>query len=125
MYPQTNYEMSEDDLKEILNACKPTPVMKIGDYVVPSPQENANRAWERLGTKMGFDHTTVKPIPGKGNRFFSAVPSETEEARKEREKREAKEAREREIAKLEEEIAVKVKKLEMLRKGVEVGQTDR
>ena len=68
---------------------------------------------------MGFDYTTVKPIPGKGNRFFSAVPSETEEAGKEREKREAKEAREREIAKLEAEIAERVQSLEFLKKGAE------
>lgn len=78
MYPRTNYEMTEDDLKELLDACKPTPVIMIGNYVPASPQENANRAWARLGEKMGFDSDTVRPIPGKGNRFFAAVPSETE-----------------------------------------------
>ncbi len=60
-YPRTNYIMTEEDLKVILNACKPTPVMKIGSYTGSSPQENANRAWEALGKKMGFDYNTVRP----------------------------------------------------------------
>lgn len=69
-----NYEMTEEDLQELLNACKPTPAMKIGSYIPPTPQENANIAWRNLGKKMGFNHTTVRPIQGKGQRFFSAIP---------------------------------------------------
>lgn len=68
------YEMTEEDLKELLDACKPVVAMKIGNYIPRSPQENANMAWERLGKKMGFNHMTVKPIPSKGDRFFSAIP---------------------------------------------------
>ena len=70
------YEMTEEDLNELLDACKPTRVMMIGSYIPPSPQENANRAWRRLGEKMGFDYLTVKPIAGKGQRFFSATKTE-------------------------------------------------
>lgn len=105
MYPRTNYEMTEEDLEEILNACKPVPVMMIGGHVPASQQENANRAWERLGKKMGFDYMTVRPIQGKGNRFFSAVPTENETQREERLKREAEEKRLLEIKRLEREIA--------------------
>ena len=75
MYPRVNYEMTEEDLKKIIEACKPTVCIKIGDYTPPSPQENANRAWEALGKRMGFDSLTVRPIPGKGDRFFSAMRS--------------------------------------------------
>ena len=91
MYPRTEYEMSEDDLEKLLEACKPTPVMFLtgGVPIGGTPQENANHAWERLGQEMGFDFNTVQPIPGKGQRFFSAIPSETAEARKERQAREA------------------------------------
>ena len=88
MYPRINYEMTKDDLKELLNACKPTLVMKIGSYIPPTPQENVNRAWKNLGKKMGFDHMTVQPIPGKSQEFFSAIPSETEFQKEERVKRE-------------------------------------
>jgi hypothetical protein len=105
MYPRTNYEMTEADLQEILDACKPVPAMMIGGTLPSSPQENANNAWRRLGGKMGFDHMTVQPIGGKGNRFFSAVPTEPEEVRAERLEREAEEKRVAEIARLEAEIA--------------------
>ncbi len=73
MMPRTAYEMSESDLAETLDACKPTRVMMVGSYSPASPQENANNAWARLGTKMGFGGATVRPIQGKGQRFFTAI----------------------------------------------------
>ena len=103
-YPRTNYEMTEDDLAAILRACKPTPVMMIGGTTSRSPQENANAAWSRLGEKMGFDYTTVQPAQGKGDRFFTAIPSETDEARSERLTREADEKKQAEISRIETEI---------------------
>jgi hypothetical protein len=68
------YEMSESDLKKILEAGRPVPCMMIGNYAPPSQQENVNSAWEALGKKMGFNHETVEPIDGKPDRFFSALP---------------------------------------------------
>lgn len=107
MYPRTNYEMTEDDLKELLDACKPTPVMFItgGRSIGNSPQENANLAWERLGKKMGFDHMTVRPDPSKGNRFFTAVPSETTEQREARLASEKEAVKQAEIVRIKGEIA--------------------
>lgn len=69
------YEMTEEQLQEILNACKPTPVMYMsgGVPMFNTPQENANHAWKLLGEKMGFKHMTVRPN-GKGDRFFTAEP---------------------------------------------------
>lgn len=84
MKERVNYEMTEADLKKLIEASKPTPCMMIGSYVTPTPQENANMAWAKLGKKMGFDPMTVQPIPGKSERFFSAVPVEGEEAIKEK-----------------------------------------
>ena len=104
MLPRTEYEMTEADLATLLDACKPTPVMMIGGHGGTSPQENANAAWARLGAQMGFRPMTVRPIGGKGQRFFSAVPSETAEARDERLAREAEEQREAEISRLKAEI---------------------
>lgn len=103
-YPRTSYEMSKDDLDAILDACKSTPVIMIGGTTSRSPQENANAAWERLGKKMGFDYTTVQPAQGKGDRFFTAIPSETDEARSERLAREAYETKLAEISRIEAEI---------------------
>lgn len=71
----TEFEMSAAELSELLDACKPTPVMFLsgGQPIGPSQQENANAAWARLGKKMGFDPMTVQPIEGKGMRFFKAL----------------------------------------------------
>ena len=32
MYPRINYELTDKELVELLEASKPTPVMKIGSY---------------------------------------------------------------------------------------------
>ena len=68
-----NFEMTQEQLDEIMNACKPTPVMYLsgGKPMFNSQQENANYAWEKLGKELGFKHMTVRPN-GKGDRFFSA-----------------------------------------------------
>lgn len=116
MYPRTNYEMTQADLDEILEACKPVPMIMLQGGVPRSPQENANRAWEKLGVKMGFDHMTVQPTD-RGDRFFTAVPSETETARAEREKRESEEARQKQIQLLKDEISERQTRLQSLENG--------
>jgi hypothetical protein len=68
-----NYEMTAEDLQELLNAIKPVPMIALQCGNPPSPQENANAAWARLGNKMGFKHMTVEPT-GQGPRYFSAEP---------------------------------------------------
>lgn len=111
MYPRTEYEMTQADLDTILDTCKPVPYMVFGGRAPRSPQENANAAWAALGQKMGFDHMTVRPIDGKSQRFFSAVPSETESARKDRLEREGREKRQQEITRIRDEIAEREKQL--------------
>ena len=69
------YEMTQADLDKILDACKPVRYMVVGGVMPSTPQENANAAWAELGSRMGFDHMSVKPVSGKGDRFFTAVPS--------------------------------------------------
>ena len=66
------FEMTENQLKELMEACKPVPYMIIGDVMPSSPQENANRAWEKLGSEMGFNGMTVQPVQGKGVAYFTA-----------------------------------------------------
>lgn len=67
------FEMSDADLKELLEACKSVPYLVMGGMEPRSPQQNANDAWARLGKRMGFDSTTVEASE-KGNKFFWAVP---------------------------------------------------
>ncbi len=104
MYPRTNYEMTEADLEKILDACKPVPMIMLQCGAPRSPQDRANDAWAELGNRMGFDAMTVQPAPG-GNRFFTAIPSETEEQRAERIAKEREEAKRAEIARINSEIA--------------------
>lgn len=114
MYPRVAYEMTEDDLKAIIAACnKPAPVMFLpgGQEMFSSRQEDANRAWAELGQRMGFDPMTVRSIEGKGQRFFTAVVSETDAQRTERLAREVEEKRQTEISQLNTEIAERQKRL--------------
>lgn len=69
------YEMTTDQLKDLLESCKPVPAIMLQCGPSPSVQENANAAWRRLGEVMGFDHMTVQPS-GQGDRFFTAEPKE-------------------------------------------------
>ena len=104
MYPRTNYEMTEDDLNRILEACKPVPYIVIGGHPPRSQQENANAAWAELGKRMGFDEMTVQP-DSRGTRYFTAISSETEAERAQRMALEEKERYERERERLQKVIA--------------------
>lgn len=103
-YPRTNYEMTDRDLAELLEACKPVAYMVVGGHAPSSPQENANRAWAALGKKMGFDGDSVVPRDGMGMRHFTAIPTETPEAKAERDQLMAIEAKKANIARLEQEV---------------------
>ena len=71
---RVNYQMTEEDKRDMIDACKGMPLMELGGYPVQSPSQRAREAWKLLGEKMGFDYKTVKPRIGKGERFFTAIP---------------------------------------------------
>lgn len=94
------FEMTDEDLATLKDAGKPTPAMwgSGGEPFCGTPQENANRAWERLGAKMDFKSVTVQPVAGKGQKFFRAEASTKEVTRREAEHKIAEEdAREEEL----------------------------
>jgi len=103
MYPRTNYEMTQDDMNALLDAMKSTPMIMLNCGSQRSVQEKANAAWARLGEKMGFDSDTAQPT-GKGDRFFSAIPSETELHKTERIAREIEDEKRATVKKLEGDI---------------------
>lgn len=74
MATMKEYEMSDDDLKDLLDNCKPVVAIALQCGERATPQEKANRWWKALGERLGFDHMTVRPIFGKSERFFTAVP---------------------------------------------------
>ena len=77
---KNQYELTQQDYEELLKACRPTRVMSFDGVhnMFPSFQENANRAWQELGRKMGFQWDSVEPSC-KGDRFFQAEPQEGKE----------------------------------------------
>lgn len=68
------FEITDEQLQELKKASQPTPLMYLsgGQPMGPSPQENANRAWQKLGNELGFDHMSVQPVAGKSQHFFTA-----------------------------------------------------
>lgn len=67
------FEMTTEQLSKLLDACKPVPYIAAHCGEIRTPQESANAAWVALGDNMGFDGTSVQPIVGKGNLFFTAI----------------------------------------------------
>lgn len=68
--------MTEEDLKDLMDACKPVLLMNISDNSRPSTLQNVERGWKLLSKKMGFNHMSARPIQGKNNRYFSALANE-------------------------------------------------
>ncbi len=74
MTERKEYTMKQADFDTLMEACKPVPMIMLQCGPPSSPQENANRAWVRLGDKMGFDGSTVQPS-GSNQLKFTAVPT--------------------------------------------------
>jgi hypothetical protein len=69
------FKLTDNQLKKILDASKPTLCIMVGGIVPPTPQDNANAAWRSLGDELGFDYLTVRPVPGKDEHYFTATPT--------------------------------------------------
>lgn len=75
---KTEYEITQKQLDDLMDASKPVRMIMLQCRSPRSPQENANAAWKKLGDEMGFDHMTVEPT-GRGDKFFKATPRKPEE----------------------------------------------
>ena len=64
MSTRTRFEMTDDQLAAILDASRAVPYIVMGGVEPPSPQENANRAWQALAADLGFDWMSARPAPG-------------------------------------------------------------
>ena len=71
------YEMSEEQYQRMLEVGRPGPYLVAGGMPPPSRQEAVNDAWLALGVELECFGSTAEPIPGKGDRFFSATPRRT------------------------------------------------
>ena len=68
----TEFEISDKDLQELMRAAQSAPMVALQCGMPSTSQERVNAAWERLGEKMGFDHTTVRPSRHNKPHFFWA-----------------------------------------------------
>lgn len=68
------FKMTQEQLDHLIEASQPVRYMIIGGVAPRSPRERAHGAWRDLGQEMGFDWQTVRPAPGKGQRYFTAEP---------------------------------------------------
>jgi len=66
------FQMTPDELKDIMEACRPVPMIMLQCGTPSSPQENANCAWKSLAEKYGFDWESVRPVSGKDRHYFTA-----------------------------------------------------
>lgn len=69
---RTHYVLSEEELAELLAACRPVPYLIAGGLAPRSPVENAVAAWVRLGLTRDFDGMSVEP-DGENPRHFTAI----------------------------------------------------
>jgi hypothetical protein len=73
MTNRKQFEMTEEQLTTLMDACRPVAMIMLQCGTPSSPQQNANAAWASLGTEMGFKPMTVQPSGG-NNRVFTAIP---------------------------------------------------
>lgn len=73
MSERREYEMTAGQLARLHDACRPVPYLVVGGVAPRTPQENANAYWRALGSELGFDWRTVRPVAGKGPEVFTAV----------------------------------------------------
>lgn len=66
------FEMTEEQLERLLEACKPVPLIMLQCGMPRSPQQRANDAWASLGRELGFDAMSVKHGDVTNARLFTA-----------------------------------------------------
>lgn len=68
------YLLTQEEVNELLEACKPVPMIALQCGNPVSAQERANAAWEALGKKRGFVGSSAEPVQGKSMLYVSAIP---------------------------------------------------
>lgn len=70
------YTLTDKQLELVMKASQPVRYMVIGGRPPSSPQENANRAWQKVAKEHGVDWETIKPHPSGDTQMFTAIPLE-------------------------------------------------
>jgi aromatic ring-opening dioxygenase catalytic subunit (LigB family) len=68
------FELTQEQLDKLMEASKPQPAMYLsgGIPMFEDQQARANCAWRELANELKFDLFSVRPVPGKDTKFFTA-----------------------------------------------------
>lgn len=103
------YKLTEDDIGALLAVSGAWP-----GEPIRYPSESGKLVWDALGSRMGFDPSTVLRVPRLGYRFFTAIPIETEEQQKTREMEEYEKERLEKISKMKQEVEALLTEIRIL-----------
>lgn len=69
------FQMTDEQYQRLLDASNPKVIIYMtGEHPFSgSSQVNIRDEWKKLGAELGFDETTVKPVDGKSEKFFTAT----------------------------------------------------
>jgi hypothetical protein len=70
------YRMTDAELKNLLEACKPVPYLVIGGIEPRSPAENAFSAWRDIAVRLGYKVETIESAGTGDDHDFMAEPQE-------------------------------------------------
>jgi len=66
------FQLTSEQLAELKNVSQPVPALALHCGEPSNPQARANAWWQKIGSELGFDYMTARPVPGKGECFFTA-----------------------------------------------------
>lgn len=68
------YRLTDEELKQIMDASKPVPYMVIGGVPPSSPRDNAMAVWRRVAARVGCEVDSISPGDTGDNHDFKAEP---------------------------------------------------
>ncbi|MBC8184306.1 MAG: hypothetical protein ISR65_18535 [Bacteriovoracaceae bacterium] len=78
MTERKEFTMTKEQLKKLLIACQPVPLIMLQCGMPESPQKKANRAWKKLDKEMGFEHMSVRPVIDDPHKFTAISTNKTD-----------------------------------------------
>ncbi len=69
------YELTDSELEDMIKLMEVSrnAIETNTSYKVRA-QRSCDNAWQMLGKRMGFKWSTVRPVPGKSAKYFTAEP---------------------------------------------------
>lgn len=69
------YRMTDEEIAELKEACRPVPYMVFGGMEPRSPRDNAMDVWNKVSARVGCKCDTIAPANTGDDRDFEAEPN--------------------------------------------------